>query len=86
MITMVFSAVVDSGGGGLLETASLISPGDADLDSYIDIITDQLFTGIAYGSTGPARDHDNFLPYTFLITSIILMIMPVTGHKASQWE
>src|SRR5205823_1079335 len=38
-----FSAVVDSGGGGLLETASLMSPGDADSDSHVYFITDELF-------------------------------------------
>ncbi|MCY7408964.1 MAG: T9SS type A sorting domain-containing protein [Chitinophagales bacterium] len=66
-----FSAVVDSAGFGLLETAENYWPGDVDLNYLLDFATDGLLVGIAYGATGPARDHKNFPTYVSTWSSYV---------------
>lgn len=58
-----FSAVVDSSGSGPLETDSYLWPGDVDVNDTLDFATDGLLIGIAFGASGPPRDHDNFPVY-----------------------
>ena len=58
-----FAALVDSAGNGNLKTASYLWPGDADMNDTLAFATDALMVGIAWGATGKARDHQNFVPH-----------------------
>jgi hypothetical protein len=51
-----FITMLDSSGHGILETTSVIWPGDANTNQVVDFTDDALNVTIAWGSSGLARD------------------------------
>ena len=51
-----FVASLDSEGNGLLQTTTLMWPGDANNNQNYSFVDDALYTMVALGDTGPKRD------------------------------
>ena len=62
-----FICSLDSMGNGVLDSTSLTWPGDANYNQYASFTDDILYTGIALGYNGPARDtiDDNGNPWPY---------------------